>query len=416
MRIHRPLSRRVSPRRRPNASGCLSFLLVLGIMGGLGVLLWDRLMPSQPRTHQDVGLRATMHTAFNQGDLDTSIQASRALLALNGDDWQAHAMLIRSLIYRSYVDQAYIGDRAEALRLSQQMLERQHNGLAWQAIHAYALFANGQATEARQLALMVIERNPDDVPARLALSGAYRGQGIFEAALRDGTKAVELANRGIEHTGGIDWRVDALRAVAIAFSDLGRYDEARQTIERALNINRRLIPVHFEAALFAQQVGDLDSATASYFNIVAYDERNAKARLRLCEVSSRLGETVAVDYCRQATQNAPTWIEAWYQLGRETYRRGDFRGALEAMSRCTALQIMQEVPVSQLQLDCWYIQGQAAEVLGDCDALMRAYTQFQAMRAEANLPQVWTYPPEGPAICLDDDFYPEDFETIADEG
>jgi tetratricopeptide (TPR) repeat protein len=403
MRIRRS-SGHFAVRRHHYAGGCLSFMLVMGIMAGVAVLAWDWLaLQFRPAPTSQEAIRAEMQTRFNEGDFSASLAASQALLATNADDWHAHAHRIRTLIYHSYVDYAYQSDRQRALILSEVGLQRHPDDPAWQAIHAYALQANGRAIEASRLALRVIEREPDNVPARLALSGAYGGQGLFDAALRDASKAVELANRyapASPTASVIDWRTDALRAVAIAFSDLGRYDEARSAITRAINLHRRLIPLHFEAALFAQQVGDADSATAAYFNIIAFDSENAKAHLRLCEVSSKLGERdVAIEYCQQATQYAPSWWQAWYQLGREAYLWGDFSQAVTAMNRCTTLQVVQEIPIEERELDCWYIQGQAAEVLGDCRTLMTVYTQFQAMRDEANLAQVWTYPPEGPAIC-----------------
>jgi hypothetical protein len=61
---------------------------------------------------------------------------------------------------------------------------------------------------------------------------------------------------------------------------------------------------------------------------------------------------------------------------------------------------MQNIPVAQRRFECWYLQGQAAEINGDCPALLATYNEFLAMRSEADIAQTWVYPPEGPALCV----------------
>jgi hypothetical protein len=60
---------------------------------------------------------------------------------------------------------------------------------------------------------------------------------------------------------------------------------------------------------------------------------------------------------------------------------------------------MQNVPVTDRKFECWYLQGQAAEILGDCPNLIATYNEFRAMAAEAPIQQTWLYPPEGPPGC-----------------
>jgi len=109
----------------------------------------------------------------------------------------------------------------------------------------------------------------------------------------------------------------------------------------------------------------------------------------------------ALQYCNAVTRAAPGWVDGWYHLGREHYLRGDFTQAQSTLNRCTTLSIAQGIPITERNLDCWYLQGQSAEVRGDCDGLLKVYEEFTEMVAEADLPQTWTYPPEGPSICLE---------------
>lgn len=396
MRINRQRSN-LRFRQPPRRGGYLTFLIVLGLVAGGAFLARDWLarwlIINQPWLEADL---SAGEAAFLRGDLDAAIEMARSQLLNDPTHGEWLSLLVRALVYRSYVDYDGQIDRATALQYTTAALATATRDLDVIAAHAYALQASQQSREASQFALRVIERHRDHIGARLALSLAYRSQGLFEASLREARYALPLA----EQMGSGLWQMEAWRAIAIAQSDLGRYQEALDAIDQGLAFSRRLIPLHFERALYALQIGNTDAATVAYFQVVAFDDQNAKARLRLCELSSSLRERdAAIRYCTELTQLAPAWSEAWYQLGREHYLRGDFTQAQQAMNRCTTLQQVQNVPISERRLECWYIQGQAAEVRGDCEGLMATYTEFQAMVATANLPQTWVYPPEGPPIC-----------------
>ena len=151
---------------------------------------------------------------------------------------------------------------------------------------------------------------------------------------------------------------------------------------------------------FALHLGDYDRATAAYFRILATDPQNIKVRLRLCSLSSTLREIdAAMTYCQEVIEHAPQWADGWYFLGREYFLQGNFSEAQSHLNQCTSLLIEQHVPIEERRLDCWYLQGQTAEILGDCDSLLTTYNQFKGMVQIANLPQTWVYPPEGPSIC-----------------
>ncbi|HEX2909039.1 MAG TPA: tetratricopeptide repeat protein, partial [Phototrophicaceae bacterium] len=232
--------------------------------------------------------------------------------------------------------------------------------------------------------------SPENTLARIAMALAYGSVGSFEIALRESMQAAANPT----------WQLESQRALAISYSDMGDYKSAIAAIEKAIEINPRLVPLYFERALYAMQLGDADAATAAYFQVMVYDAENVKARLRLCELSSLLREhEAAIDYCTQVTQRAPSYADAWYQLGLEHFLMGDFKAAQETLHHCSALQVMQKVPISERRFECWYLQGQAAEILGDCPALLATYNEFRSMAASQEVQQTWTYPPEGPPRC-----------------
>lgn len=370
-----------------------AFAVVIGMIGA-GVYAWlARWRPpveSIAGTNADVLLSA--YNAFERGDLNGAISIARQVL--NADPAQPDAVLLlaRSLVYRSYAEYDHAIDRQLALEVTANAEQVDPLNPHIRAAHAFALVADGSPVAAADLAHDVLEAHPDNTIARIALALAYGSVGSYEIALRESTRAVESA-RG--------WmRMDALRAQAITQSDLGAYDEAARTVEAAIIINPNLVLLYFERAQYALLLGDSDAATVAYYNVLVQDESNVKARLRLCELSSLMRERdMAIRYCTEVTANAPEWSEGWYRLGMEYFLQGQFEEAQNALHRCSTLQVMQSVPVDERRFECWYIQGQAAEIRGDCPNLIALYNEYRAMTADQRIQERWTYPPEGPPIC-----------------
>lgn len=393
MRIQRQSSR-LTFRKRRRRSGCLSLTVLLGLLTGVITLSWNwfgqRLNSSASSQPIGVNARSALE-AFDRGDLDSTINLAQQILAVNPSNVDALTLLVRALIYRSYSDYDRAVDRESALQITSEAAAHAPRNLDILAVHAFALQAAGQYGAAAETAQEVLKTYPDNTIARVALGLAYGGAGSYEISLRENLLAVE----------GSTWQMDARRALAISYSDLGDYDTAIKTVERAISLNSRLIPLYFERALYALQIGDADAATVAYFQIIADDPGNVKARLRLCELSSTMRERdAAIDYCRQVTELAPNWSEGWYRLGREYFLQGNFQPAQEYLHRCSSLQIMQDIPTNERRFECWYLQGQAAEILGDCDGLVATYNEYRTMAADSELQQTWLYPPEGPPSCV----------------
>lgn len=397
MRINRKHARN-GFRRDNRWSGCLLWMITLCLsaltifFGRDSIQTWllRRLAPPIA-----IGTIDDARNAFSMGDLEQSIAYAQRIYENDPDNVAALEILVRSLIYNSYADINQDADRELALTLTTQAIEQNPFNMRLLGLHAFALQTNGFKEDARRIALRVIRNDEENITARLALSLSYAGQGIFEAAVRDAERAVEIAN-----TSRADWRADAYRILALAHSDSGQYSDAAEAIETAISYNRRLVPLHFERALYAQQIGDMDTATAYYFNVIAFDENNTKARFRLCEVSSLLGERdAAIDWCQQVTALAPGWADGWYWLGREFYLKGDWENTQSSLNHCSTLLVAQSVPIEERRFECWYIQGQAAEVLADCDSLIALYREYQEMAENATLTQRWIYPDDMPPIC-----------------
>jgi len=400
MRIQRNRSRLTfrTRRRRRWSGGCLPLALAIGVLIGVGLVArqWVQTQLSLMSLDDSGDLRSAQQ-AFDDGDLDAAIFAAGQVWSASQDRPDALVLLARALVYRSYSDWNRDADRLTALQLTADALERLPDDPDVQAIHAFTLQAAGQPVNAARIAEQALRQQPNHTLARIALGLAYGRVGGFESALRENQAAYDNG----------DWPLDAQRALAVSQHDMGRYRDAARTVDAAIALNGRLPVLHFERALYAIQTGDMDRATAAYFRVLAFDPDNVKARLRLCEVSGLLAERdTAIRYCQEVTEAAPTWADGWHRLGREYFLKGDFASARDSLRRCTTLLTAQQVPIDQRPFECWYLQGQAAELLGDCDTLLHTYNEFKEMAAAANLPQTWTYPPEGPEICLPADAEP----------
>ncbi len=373
----------------------MPLVIFLGLVAALVVGSWGwierRLTMSSARDDGASDLIAGARSAFQRGDLDAAIALARQALDRNPDRPDAVVILARALVYSSYVDYDTVLDRAAALELTTDMVQRHASDLDLRATHAFALGANGQPAAAAEVAERVLESDPLHPLARAALALAYSAAGAHQIGLRESQRAVR------EHPDSID----AQRALGISYRDTADYENALRAVENALTLNNRLIPLHYERAVYALQLGDADSATFAYMQVLALDPQNVKARLRLCELSSLLRERdAAVDYCGQVTTIAPNWSEGWYHLGREYFLQGDWVSAQSHLNQCARLQVMQDVPVAERRFACWYLQGQAAEIRGDCRSLVAIYNEYQAMTAGGDVDETWSYPPEGPPGCV----------------
>lgn len=385
-------------RRRRTFSGCLSLAMLISILVTLLLTSWQWLgvrLNIVPTPQPNGELRMAQQ-AFDAGDLDTAVNIARQIWSSQPNNIDALYILIRGLIYRSYADYNHDIDRTLALQITTEAYSRMPSNADITAIHAFALQAGGDPILAARLVQGLLNRVPEHTFARITLALAYGRVGGHESALREIQQVIQ-SNSNQDFV----WQLDAYRTLAISYSDLGHYDEAISAMDTALSVNNRLSSLHFERAEFAIHAGEFDTATASYFHVLAFTPENTKVRLRLCELSIRLGNrSEALTYCLEVTQQAPTWADGWYQLGREYYFRGEFELAQESLNHCSTLQTQQNTPVSQRHFECWYLQGQSAEINGDCDALLHIYNDYLSMLTIYPIEETWTYPPEGPAICL----------------
>ncbi len=383
-------------RSSRGGGGCVTVIIWLGILINLGLIIYtlsDGNIPLASLLRLPSDDAGAALRAFESGDFDMAISRAQAALDADSTDTAAAMTLTRALIYRSYTDFRYADDLAAALDAATDALRANPEDPNALAAQAFALQANGRAVEAVDVAERALEQAESHTLARTALALGYARAGSFDTALRESETA--LANAGDSPEA-----FEARRAVAISTADLGRYEEAGDLMQALIDDYRNVIPLYYERALYARQVSQPEAAENAYFTVLNMDENNVKAHLRLCEFASRIGERgTAETQCNRVTELAPSLAEGWYQLGRLHFLAGEFEQAQARLHRCSTLQITQNTPPAERIFECWYLQGQAAEILGDCDALIATYNQFQIIAADPAVRETWTYPPEGPPMC-----------------
>jgi tetratricopeptide (TPR) repeat protein len=384
--------------RRPVS--CASLLFLVGIVAGAASVTWlwlarhGTISPDGASAAEQLSLA---QAAFLRGDLSLALALASTITAgpEKSPDLYGPAVLLntRVYLYRSLSDYNRDGDLRAAVALTTRAMQIMPDDPQVQAAHGFALAASGRTASAGDAARAVLDVLPGHGPAQTALAFAYSQAGGHDRALREAGQAVALSDYGFE-------RADALRILAAAYNATGDYPAAVAAIDEAIALADRLVPLYFDRARYALQTGDADAATVAYFQILTLDERNVLARLKLCELSTTLREhDTALDYCGQVTRMAPGWSDGWYRLGREYFLNGEFAQAQAHFNRCATLQVVQDVPVPERRFECWYLQGQAAQILGDCPALLAAWQEYSLMTADQPVTETWTYPPEGPLGC-----------------
>jgi cytochrome c-type biogenesis protein CcmH/NrfG len=149
-------------------------------------------------------------------------------LAVTSHNDVAHARLADVLLRRDRIDEA-ISHSEEALKIHPRYFPA-HDTLA------SGLFRRGRVDEAVAHLKETLKIAPDDVYAQANLAWVLATSP--DASLRDGTKAVELAKKLIERLGHANDAnaIEGLEILAAGYAETGRFSEAIETAQQALQL------------------------------------------------------------------------------------------------------------------------------------------------------------------------------------
>jgi superkiller protein 3 len=164
-------------------------------------------------------------TAFGRkGQLDKAITYSQKALEIQPDYAEAHNNLGSALFLEGRVDEA-IAQFQKTLEIQPDSAEP-HNNLG------NALRQKGRISEAIPHYQKALEIQPQSVPVQNNLAWVLAT--CPEASLRNGAKAVELAEQANQSSGNQNPLI--LRTLAAAYAEAGRFPEAVTTAQRALQL------------------------------------------------------------------------------------------------------------------------------------------------------------------------------------
>ncbi len=221
--------------------------------------------------------------------------------------------------------------------------------------------ARGYALKARALmwsdpgsaipvAVSGLDIDSDFAPLHAALAIAYTNSGRFAEALQRGSRAIEL--------DPLD--SFAHRAYSIPLIFTGRYSQAIEALEQAVAINPNLTGPYFELAAQYRKIDFQEMAVGIYRRVLELEPNNAKAYLRICETYAQVGQFQAgTPFCEQALEINPQYASAWRMLGQLQYSRRNYESAIDSFENC--------VRFGSVEVECYYIRGWAYYILGNCD-------------------------------------------------
>jgi tetratricopeptide (TPR) repeat protein len=184
---------------------------------------------------------------LRQGKVDEAISLLQAAVDLRPDNSPAHENLAKALLQKGQV--------AEALIHYRKLLELQPDNIEVHNIVGTVLVQQGHVGEGVEEWQKVLSVEPDNGNAMSNLAWVFAASP--DQSLRDGPKAVELAEQALRLSGG---GIPILfRTLAAAYAESGRFSEAIQTAQQGIEL--------------ANSQGNPGLATELKGNIALYQER-----------------------------------------------------------------------------------------------------------------------------------------------
>lgn len=239
---------------------------------------------------------------------------------------------------------------AEAVPIAEKIIMLAPNDPRGYALKANALMWT-DPTAAIPAAFSGIERSSVPfAPLHGALAVAFTNVGRYQEALQRGDLAIRI--------DPLD--ANARRSYSYPLIYTGRYTEAIEQLEQAIAINPNLTAPYFELASLYRRINKPEISVGIYRRVLEIDPDNPRAYLRICETYAAVGQfQIAEGYCDSALEIDPQYASAHRMLGQLRYSRRNYEGAIEEFETCLRL--------GSEEIECYYLRGLAHYFLGNCD-------------------------------------------------
>jgi tetratricopeptide (TPR) repeat protein len=198
-------------------------------------------------TNNDVAENNLGIVFLGQGKVDEAISLLQSAVDLRPDNSPAHENLAKALLQKGRV--------ADALVHYRKLLELQPDNMEIHNIVGTVLVQQGRIAEGAEEWQKVLAVEPDNGNAMSNLAWVFATSP--DQSVRDGPRAVQLAEQAVRISGG---RIPILfRTLAAAYAESGRFSEAIQTAQQGIEL--------------ANGQGNPGLATELQGNIALYQER-----------------------------------------------------------------------------------------------------------------------------------------------
>ncbi len=227
------------------------------------------------KNDEDAGARLILGVSYIDSNSEQAIEQINAALKQN-PDLNAAAR---------FLGEAYIrlGKFNRALGYFHKRLKKDPGQQEILRASARLYLEVGQFAKAREHYEMILAASPGNADALVAISRIYtqvfakpkRALAIIDSAL-DGKAEMSEAKRA-----------QVLSERSIACRMLGKTDEARKSVERALKNDPILVPALYARAVLGQSSSDVSSSLRQLSDLLTHMPRSASLRARLAEVRSQ---------------------------------------------------------------------------------------------------------------------------------
>jgi tetratricopeptide (TPR) repeat protein len=163
---------------------------------------------------------------LQKGNVDEAIAHFQKVLQINPDSADTHINLGFALLQKGRMDEAIV-QYQKALEINPDSMEAHYN-------LGNAFLQKGRMDEAIVQYQKALQIEPDNTEALNNLAWALATSP--QASLRNGNKAVALAQRANQLTGGENPTI--LRTLATAYAEAGRFNDAMRSAQKAIELAR----------------------------------------------------------------------------------------------------------------------------------------------------------------------------------
>ncbi len=131
---------------------------------------------------------------------------------------------------------------------------------------------------------------------------------------------------------------EALHLLGVLLHQQGKHEEALRALDKAVRLDHRVAPYHFNYGEVLRALGRAEEASARYRRALALEPANADVHFALGTALLEQGDSnAAVSSIRRALELRPGDVEAWLNLGNALADKGAPDEAIAAFRRALAI-------------------------------------------------------------------------------